>query len=646
MVYNAPPLKYVDPMPLLTLRDACLAFGHVPLLDNAGLVVEAKERLCLVDRNGTGKSTLLNVLAGTQGLDSGERWVADGIRVAKLDQAVPEAADATVYEVVAQGLGDVSGLLTEFHALSHALGEGEGADQDLERLSRVQGEIDRLDAWDASQRVETILSRLRLPGANIMGNCSGGVRRRALLGQVLVSEPDVLLLDEPTNHLDIESILELEAALQTYQGTVVFITHDRSFIDGLATRVIELDRGQLRSYPGSYAAYKKLKEQELAVEADQNRKFDQHLAEEEAWIRQGIKARRTRNEGRVRRLQALRKERQARLEQAGKARLVMDQGRASGKIVFEAEGLSFSYGADTLVKNFTTNIMRGDRVGIIGANGTGKTTLLKLLMGDLQPTAGSVSIGTQLNVAYFDQERMQLDPERSVRDNLADGTDEIVVGERKQHVIGYLQNFLFPPARSNSPVKTLSGGERNRLLLAKLFTQPANLLVLDEPTNDLDVETLELLEELLADFTGTLLLVSHDRAFLDQTVTSTLVMEGDGKVGEYVGGYGDWLRQKPAVSDRQPQAAATAEKVQRSKRGDDKLSSNKLSYKETRELAELPEKIESLEAEQERLTVLTSDAEFYRRPEDEVRQVMAELNSVGDALETAYARWEDLEARQ
>ena len=516
-------------MSLVQLQNACLAFGHLPLLDEVDLVVEARERVCLIGRNGTGKSTLLNVLSGTQTLDSGTIRIDKGMKVARLAQEVPDAATATLYETVARGLGDLSGLLSRYHALSHDVATGDA--KTLEALSAVQAEIDQIGAWDASQRVDATLSRLKLPADSLMSECSGGIRRRAMLGQALVSEPDLLLLDEPTNHLDIDSIIALEAALLAFPGAVVFITHDRAFIDDLATRIIELDRGTLNSYPGSHADYLRQKNAELAAESEGNRKFDQRLREEEAWIRTGIKARRTRNEGRVRRLEAMRRERAARLDRQGSVKLDLDASSDSGKIVIEADEAGFSYGDQTILRPFSTTILRGDRVGVIGPNGSGKTTLLKLLLGELEPSNGKVRQGTRLQIAYFDQERIQLDPERSVRDNVADGRDQIEIGGRSRHVIGYLRDFLFSPERVNSPVKTLSGGERNRLLLAKLFAKPANLLVLDEPTNDLDVETLELLEELLSGFEGTLLLVSHDRAFLDQTVTSTLVLEGDGRIG-------------------------------------------------------------------------------------------------------------------
>ena len=498
---------------------------------------------------------------------------------------------------------------------------------------------DRYRNWDRSHRIEATLSRLNLPADALMSESSGGIRRRAMLGQALVSEPDVLLLDEPTNHLDIDSIAALETALLSFPGAVLFITHDRTFIDDLATRIVELDRGNLTSYPGSYAQYQKQKAAELAAQAQGSRKFDQMLAAEEQWIRQGIKARRTRNEGRVRRLESMRRERKNRLERQGQVKLALDSSSGSGRIVLQAEHASFGYERLDIIKDFSTTILRGDRVGVIGPNGSGKSTLLKLLLGELTPSSGEVRHGTQLQIAYFDQERMQLQPERTVRDNVADGTDQIRIGDKTQHVVGYLRDFLFPPERINSPVKALSGGERNRLLLAKLFSKPANLLVLDEPTNDLDVETLELLEELLSSFTGTLLLVSHDRAFLDQTVTSTLVLEGEGRVGEYVGGYSDWKRQT-----NKPAAAKKEQRSPEKKAAKPRKQATRLSYKEERELQTLPELIEKLEATQQALTATTSEPEFYQQDQSSVAATMEALAEVSEELEQAYERWSVLEA--
>jgi ATP-binding cassette subfamily F protein uup len=633
-------------MPLIHLQSGCLAFGHVPLLDHVELQVDAGERLCLVGRNGTGKSTLLNVLAGEQTLDSGRSWRADGLRVAKLAQEVPDAASASLFDVVAVGLGDHRGLLARYHNASLALADG--GEAALAAFGRLQAEVEDAGAWEGSQRIDAVLSRLALPPDALMAECSGGVRRRAMLGQALVSEPDLLLLDEPTNHLDIDAITALEDALIDYPGAVLFITHDRAFIDRLATRIIELDRGVLRSFPGSYAGYLKRKNAMLESEAEADRKFDTSLAAEEVWIRQGIKARRTRNEGRVRRLEALRRERAERLSRQGQAKMSVGDSKASGKLVIEADQVAFSYGAEVIIRDFSTLVLRGDRIGIIGPNGAGKSTLLRLLLGDLQPTSGVIRRGTQLETAYFDQERLQLDPQRSVRDNVADGSDHILIGGKARHVISYLGDFLFPPARVHSPVASLSGGERNRLLLAMLLAKPANLLVLDEPTNDLDVETLELLEALLSEFQGTLLLVSHDRSFLDRTVTSTLVLTGGGRVEEHVGGYSDWLRHhaegvksSPEALVRQAQANSTTSVIQTN----DADRPRKLSYKEKRELDALPALIESLEHDQLQLQERSASADFYQQSQDLIAAGMKELAEIDVRLQAAYTRWEELEGR-
>lgn len=631
-------------MPILELRNGCLAFGHVPLLEDAMLLIEPKERLCLIGRNGTGKSSLLNVLNHQQPLDSGSLWIQDGIKIAKLDQEVPSMRGETIYDTVVKGLGDVSGLLSRFYQVSSEVANG--SDTALSELSELQAEIERMGAWDASNKVDTVLSRLHLDAGAMMSQSSGGIRRRAMLARALVNEPDLLLLDEPTNHLDIESIKALETAVLDFPGAVLFITHDRAFIDTLATRIVELDRGNLTSYPGTYAEYQRHKAADLENEAESNRKFDQVLAEEEAWIRQGIKARRTRNEGRVRRLEAMRKARKARLESQGKAKLVLDRGADSGKIVIEAKDVCFSFGDRTIIQDFATTILRGDRVAIIGPNGSGKSTLLKVLLGDLTPTSGATALGTQLNIAYFDQERMQLDPERSVRDNLSDRADHIQVGDKTRHVISYLRDFLFAPERVNSPVKTLSGGERNRLLLAKIFSKPSNLLVLDEPTNDLDVETLELLEDLLASYDGTLLLVSHDRTFIDRTVTSALVLEGHGVVREYIGGYADWERQiKRSVPSRLSATSARSDKAQlkEAPAKPDRKVGRRLGFKDARELAALPALIESLEAEQSDLLKQVSEPDFYQGDQEVVSSVLKTLSDLGADLEQAYERWATLE---
>jgi ATP-binding cassette subfamily F protein uup len=638
-------------MSLIRIQEGCLAFGHVPLMDHVELNVSNRERLCLIGRNGTGKSTLLNVLAGEQILDSGQVWRSDGCRIAKLAQEVPGTATATLFEIVAEGLGNHSQLLARYHQASQAFADGGDVDKKaLEAFGRLQNELETAGAWEGSERVDAVLSRLDLPPDALMSQCSGGVRRRAMLGQALVCQPDLLLLDEPTNHLDIEAIEALEEALLGYQGAVVFISHDRSLIDHLATRIVELDRGELRSFPGSYQAYLKRKAAVLEAQADADRKFDKNLAEEEVWIRQGIKARRTRNEGRVRRLEAMRRERTERRNLQGTAKMSVASEERSGKLVIEAEAVNFAYDGKSVITDFSSLISRGDRIGIIGRNGSGKSTLLKLLLRTLEPDNGTVRQGTQLNIAYFDQERAQLNDERTVRDNLADGSDQIEVGGKSRHVISYLADFLFPPARSNSPVKTLSGGERNRLLLAKLFAKPANLLVLDEPTNDLDVETLELLEELLSDYQGTLLLVSHDRSFLDQTVTSTLWLDGSGSVQEHIGGYSDWQRYQAAASlPPKTNSKAVSENSatpQSNSPTTPPQSSRKLNYKEQRELDALPQLIETLEGLQAELQRSIAAPEFYKGTQEQIARTLEELAQTDAELQSAYDRWEEIEALQ
>jgi len=627
-------------VPLITLQSVSLAYGHVPLLDHVDLAVEPGERVCLVGRNGAGKTTLLRVVAGEAVPDEGELRM-DG-RVGYLAQDIPLDESRTAFEVVADGLGDLGSLIAEYHAAAHAL-ESAPDDQGLARLGRLQQALEARDGWRLEQRVEALLTRFGLPADQPLSELSGGTRRRVLLARALVNEPDVLLLDEPTNHLDVESITWLEDTLLEWRGALLFITHDRAFLERLATRIVELDRGQLTSWPGDYRNYLQKREERLAVEEQHNALFDKRLAQEEAWIRQGIKARRTRNEGRVRALMQLRRERAERREQQGKVRIEVEHAGQSGKRVVETEHARVARGGRTLINDLSVNIQRGDRIGIIGPNGVGKTTLLKLLLGELPPDSGTVRHGTKLAVAYFDQQREQLDPEKSVIDNLNLGKDTISVNGRDRHVMSYLQDFLFSPERVRSPVKSLSGGERNRLLLARLFARPANVLVLDEPTNDLDVETLELLEDLLADYEGTVLLVSHDRAFLDNVVTSTLAFEGEGEVREYVGGYSDWLRQRPAKAasapkraEPKPQPALDAAPV-----AEQKAKSRKLSYKDQRELEQLPARIETLEAEQAALHARLSDPALYQQ-EGGIAKASARLEEVEAELAEAYARWEAL----
>ena len=631
-------------MSLLRLDNVSLAYGHVPLLANVDFQVERGERVCLLGRNGAGKTTILRVISGVAPPDEGGVWRHDMLRIAHLEQEVPPDTQQTIYEVVAAGLGELGALLAEYHQVAHAAGAGERAL--LMRMAELQTRIDALGGWNINQKVETVLTRLGLSPDQRLASCSGGIRRQVMLARALVSDPDLLLLDEPTNHLDIAAITWLEDFLRDYRGALIFVTHDRMLLQHLATRIVELDRGKLISFPGDYDAYLSKKEELLEIEARAAANFDKKLAEEEAWIRQGIKARRTRNEGRVRALQAMRWERSQRLELQGTVRFALEPGVISGKLVIDLRRVGFRYGDRVIVRDLATTILRGDRIGIIGPNGCGKSTLLKLILGELAPTSGEVIMGTRLKLAYFDQHRRELNPEKTVRENMTDGSDYVTVRGRSQHVIGYLKDFLFPPQRIDSPVRALSGGERNRLLLAKIFAQSANMLVLDEPTNDLDVETLELLEELLADYQGTLLLVSHDRTFLDNVVTSTLVFEGEGKIGEYAGGYEDWKRQRlPRSSKELPKHASAPLSIATAVAEKTNDKNRKLSYKEQRELEELPEKIEALEAEQSELHRLMGDGDFYRQPGDKITAAMERLEAVRNELEACYSRWQILETR-
>jgi ATP-binding cassette subfamily F protein uup len=629
-------------MALLGLRGITVSFGGPALLDGVDLSIERGERLCLVGRNGSGKSTLMKVLSGEIVPEDGEVVRQGGLKVARLTQEVPHGMTGSVYDVVAAGLGEAGALLAEYHHVSHELAV-DCSDGMLRKLEQVQQRLEAAGGWELNREVETVLSRLELPAEAEFSALSGGLKRRVLLAQALITKPDLLLLDEPTNHLDIEAITWLEEFLLGFNGTLLFVTHDRSFLQRLATRIIELDRGRLTSWPGDFATYLRRKQEALDAEAGANALFDKKLAEEEVWIRQGIKARRTRNEGRVRALEAMRRERTERRERQGTARLQLNEADRSGKLVVEAEGVSFSYDGKPVIKDLSTVIMRGDKVGIIGPNGAGKTTLLRLLLGQLAPQQGSVRLGTKLEVAYFDQHRAILDEEMTVLDNVAQGSEQITVNGQSKHVMSYLQDFLFAPARARTPVKALSGGERNRLLLARLFTQPANVLVMDEPTNDLDMETLELLESLLVDYAGTLLVVSHDRAFLNNVVTSTLVFEGEGRIGDYVGGYDDWLRQRrsePAARPVEKTAAAAAPAERRDK------PKAKMSYKEQRELETLPQRIETLEAEQQALHHAMSDPDFYQRDKAAITAMQDRLAALEDELAAAYERWEMLEAQQ
>ncbi len=626
-------------MPLLTLRNISLAFGGPLLLDSIDLQIEPGERLCLLGRNGEGKSTLMKVLAGFIKADEGVIDRQQNLKVAYLTQDVPADIKGSVYDVVASGLDEVGSLLKQYH---HTILQFEHDHDDtlMEKLERIQHDLEAKGGWQFSQRIEATLSRLQLPADMAFSSLSGGLKRRVLLARALVVEPDLLLLDEPTNHLDIEAINWLEEFLLSWNGSLLFVTHDREFLRHLATRIIELDRGQLSSWQCNYDQYLERKQEALNAEAKANADFDKKLAQEEVWIRQGIKARRTRNEGRVRALEALRKERAQRRERSGKVDMKLNVQDRSGKIVVEVDDISYRYDEKFIVQNFSTTIMRGDHIGIIGPNGAGKTTLIQLLLGKLQPTSGSVKLGTKLEVAYFDQHRAALDLKKSVRDNLAEGTDKIEINGQTKHVMSYLQDFLFSPQRANSPVSTLSGGERNRLMLAKLFTKPFNMLVLDEPTNDLDVETLELLESLLLEYQGTLLLVSHDRAFLNNIVTSTLVFEGNGVVNEYVGGYDDWLRQKSAAPVTKPVTKNTTPKEPAKPQ---KSAAKKLSYKDQRELESLPKLIETLETELSELQGKLADPNFFQQEPQAVTAATERMTEIEQELEAAFERWQELE---
>ena len=628
-------------MPLLRLNKVSLAFGHRALLDAVDLELYRGERVCLVGRNGEGKSSLMRILSGEVVPDDGECWIRPAMRIAYLAQEVGMDSNDTVFDVVAAGLSGLGKLISDYH---HTVNELEHSDDPaiLTRLSGLQQALEAADGWQLEQRVETVLSRLELDSDAVFHSLSGGWRRRAMLARALVCDPDVLLLDEPTNHLDIEAITWLEEFMVEYEGALMFVSHDRAFVRRLSTRIIELDRGQLTSWPGSYDDYVRRKVEQLEVEARHNALFDKKLSQEETWIRQGIKARRTRNEGRVRALQEMREQHSQRRKRSGKARLQLDGGGQSGKLVFEAEDVSLRFGENTVISHLSTTILRGDRIGIIGPNGAGKSTLIKVLLGGLEPDSGHVRRGTRQQVAYFDQQREQLNADKSVMDNVADGSQHVLVNGRDRHVASYLRDFLFPAERLQSPVSTLSGGERNRLLLARLFAKPANLLVMDEPTNDLDVETLELLEELLMDYHGTLLLVSHDRAFLDNVVTSTLVFEGAGVIGEYVGGYSDWLRHKTAA-DKPARKNNGGSTVKVTPRQTVSEKPEKLSYKDQRELDGLPGKIEKLETEQTQLQATMGEPDFYQQSHERVTATLERMQVVEEELETCYGRWEALE---
>jgi ATP-binding cassette subfamily F protein uup len=623
---------------LITLRDITLAFGGPPLFDGINLQIEPGDRLCLLGRNGTGKSTLLKLIGGEIPVEGGEIQRQQGLRVALVSQDVPKGIDGTVFDVVASGMGNAAALLAEYHRVTHSLSL-EGSAALLAELEELQHKLDEEGGWSLHQEVERVLNRLHLDAEARFSSLSGGTMRRVLLAKALIAAPDILLLDEPTNHLDIDTILWLEDFLLRQVKTLVFVTHDRAFARRLANRVAELDRGRIYAFTCGYEEFVERREALLEAEVTRRALFDKKLAQEEAWVRQGIKARRTRNEGRVRALKNLREEYRQRRERQGTARIQLQEAERSGRLVAEVEDVSFAYDGRPIIANLTTTIMRGDRVGIIGPNGSGKTTLLRLLLGELAPDQGTVKQGSRLEIVYFDQMREQLDPDRSVQDNVGEGNDTLVINGKSRHIIGYLQDFLFSPERARSPVSILSGGERNRLLLAKLFTRPSNVLVMDEPTNDLDAETLDLLEDLLLEYSGTLLLVSHDREFLNNVVGSTLVFTGCGTVHEYVGGYDDWLRQAAVKTPAAPVASRpTLEKTRPQKE-----RPRKLSFKEERELAALPERIASIEEEQGRLHATLADPGFYKSAGAEVTAINARLEALEKELAAAYARWEELE---
>ena len=638
-------------MPLITLKNLSLSFGTPPLLDAVNLHIDANERVCLLGRNGAGKSTLLRLINGEIQADDGSITIPPGIRIAKLSQEMPADLDGTINEVVADGLDKAGKLLQRYYHLLHEITLGhesamDGSEQLLKQLGDCQHQLETEGGWEISQRLEAVISKLKLDGDIDFNALSGGLKRRVLLARALVNQPDLLLLDEPTNHLDIESIIWLEKFLLDWKGSLLFISHDRVFLQKLATRIVEIDRGKLTDWPGDYPTYVSRKQKALEDEEKENALFDKKLAQEEIWIRQGIKARRTRNEGRVRALEDLRRERAERRSVAGSANVRIQQADKSGKIVLEADDISYAWDDNSVLQGFSTTIMRGDKVGIIGPNGAGKTTLIRLLLGDIQPQSGTVKPGTRLEVAYFDQHRVVLDEEKSVQDNIADGSEMININGKDRHVISYLRDFLFAPDRVRQPVKALSGGERNRLLMARLFSKPSNVLVLDEPTNDLDSDTLDLLEERLTEYPGTVLLISHDRAFLDHVVTSTIVFEDHGEVNEYIGGYQDWLRQTrpPATEAQKTKNAKTGNPGKKPDNIPGK-NTNKLSYAERQELGKLPAKLEKLEEQQKRLHEHMAQAGFYQQDKAKITRVQQQLAEFDAELETIFLRWEELEEK-
>jgi ATP-binding cassette subfamily F protein uup len=628
-------------MPIVTIQQVSLAYGHWPLLDRADLVIEPGERIGLIGRNGTGKSSLLRLLSGQALPDDGTIRRKPDLRVALVEQDPPLDANVSVFAAVATGLGALNDRLLEYHALSVQVAERHDDFALLDRMQRIQAQLEAADGWRVRNRIENVLTALKLEADTPIAQLSGGVRRRVAMASALVQEPELLLLDEPTNHLDLDTISWLENFLAGFSGTIVAVTHDRRFLDRIATRIVELDRGQLLSFPGGFSDYQRAKDKQLADEAQRDARFDKLLAQEEVWIRKGIEARRTRNEGRVRRLEQLRRERTARRERLGNVKLDVGLGERSGQLVAELEHAGKAFGDRVVIRDFSTRILRGDKIGIVGPNGAGKTTLLRLILGELSPDCGKVRLGTRVTVAYFDQLRAQLDDDAQLTDVVSQGSDFLEIGGERRHVIGYLGDFLFPPERARARVASLSGGERNRLLLARLFSRPANVLVLDEPTNDLDIDTLELLEALLQTYSGTLFLVSHDRAFLDNVVTQVIAVEGDGAVREYAGGYDDWMRDrdasKPAPSTPERPSLIRSGPQARERRAG-------LSFREARERDALPERIAALEAEQQRIGARLSDPGLYRDQSQEVGPLRERFEAIETELLELLARWEALDA--
>jgi len=627
-------------MALVSLNEISVAFGGPLLFDELTLNLEAGERVALLGRNGTGKTTLMKVIAGQTGVDSGKIIRQQGVAITHLPQEIPADIVGSVFDIVASGLGNRGELIRDYHHVSHQLHTDHSPGL-MRRLERLQTELDHTKGWDISNQVEHVIAQMKLDPESDFRNLSGGQKRRTLLAKALVIQPGILLLDEPTNHLDIDSINWLEGFLKTYPGTLLLVTHDRMFMRNIATRIVELDRGRLFSWSCDYETFLIRKQNALDDEVARQEKFGKKMAEEEAWLRKGVKARRTRNEGRVKALERMREDKKSQRKAIGQVNMRAQESELSGHLVIKVTHLGYSYGDNCIIRDFSTQIMRGDKIGVIGPNGAGKTTLLRLLLGQMTPTKGKVRLGTNLEVAYYDQLREQLDEEKTVMENVCGKGDTVTINGRSRHIIGYLQDFLFSPERARTSVKVLSGGERNRLFLARLFTRPSNVLVMDEPTNDLDIETLELLEELLVEYSGTLLLVSHDRAFLNNVVTSTMVLEGDGIIAEYPGGYDDWLSQRrPAVKESQPRAKDHGEEVIVNKEKPRPLT---LSFKEEKELASLPEKIEKLESAREELFTLMSDAGFFKKTPAEMREAKAKIDTIEAELVSSYERWEYLE---